>query len=115
MTVVDKIRQVRYPFEKYGYASSNWIVDPDHWAVIAVIDRQGLWRVAYAETPGLTEDEYRARTPMKYAKLLPGFTKMEDVEMTNWTPYHIHNRLAPRMAIGRIALAGDAGHLNNPM
>src|SRR5690606_5469745 len=35
-------------------------------------------------------------------------------ELTDRTAYRIHQRIVPRYCIGRVALAGDAAHLNAP-
>ncbi|KAL0780701.1 hypothetical protein CaCOL14_002036 [Colletotrichum acutatum] len=80
----------------------------------AKIQDDGLWRVSYGEVPGLSHDEYRARQPAKYETMLPGNPKADNYQIVNFSPYKVHQQLAPRMRVGRFILAGDAAHLCNP-
>jgi hypothetical protein len=49
--------QVYYPFEKWGYIDSNFIIDEEHWYMAARISNDGMWRVSYGELNGLSRDE----------------------------------------------------------
>jgi len=49
--------QVYYPFEKWGYIDSNFIIDDEHWYMAARISNDGMWRVSYGELNGLSRDE----------------------------------------------------------
>ncbi|RAR05902.1 FAD binding domain-containing protein [Stemphylium lycopersici] len=40
--------------------------------------------------------------------------KDDEYKITNFSPYQIHQRLAPKMRVGRFFLAGDSTHLCNP-
>ncbi|KAK5261492.1 hypothetical protein LTR40_002157 [Exophiala xenobiotica] len=102
-------------FDKFGFSDAQWIIHPEHWFVIARINKQGLWRIVYGETPGLSIDEVRTRLTDKFCKHLPGKPEPEQYTLHNVTPYSIHQRCAEKMRVGRILLAGDAAHLNNPM
>lgn len=51
------LTQVYYPFEKFGYIDSNFIIHPEDWYMAAKITKDGLWRVSYGEVPGLTPEE----------------------------------------------------------
>ncbi|KAK0376909.1 FAD binding domain-containing protein [Colletotrichum limetticola] len=105
---------VYYDFEKYGWKDSNFVIHPTDYFMAAKIQDDGLWRVSYGEVPGLSHDEYRARQPAKYETMLPGNPKANDYRIVNFSPYKVHQRLAPRMRVGRFILAGDAAHLCNP-
>ena len=48
---------VYYPFEKFDYIDSNFIIHPEHWYMAARITTDGMWRVSYGELAGLTRDE----------------------------------------------------------
>jgi len=37
-----------------------------------------------------------------------------DVEVVEWSPYRMHQRVTPRFREGRVLLAGDAAHVTNP-
>ncbi|MFC3226387.1 FAD-dependent oxidoreductase [Marinibaculum pumilum] len=102
---------LRYDFEKHGYARANLQVDPVHGAIIAKIDNSNLWRCTYAEDAALPEEGVRDRLPEHYAALLPGHDPWE-LEMC--APYRMHERAAESFRIGRVLLAGDAAHVCNP-
>ena len=88
--------------------------DPDHWALIAKINNNNLWRVSYGELDGLDHDQLRERLPMKFDHLLPG-EKPLNYKVDQFSPYRIHQRCATTFRQGRVLLAGDAAHLCNPM
>lgn len=81
----------------------------------ARISKQNLWRVTYGDIPGLTNEEYAERLPMRYKEILPGQPEPSEYEITNIGPYKMHQRLAKSMRVGRFLLAGDAAHLCNPL
>jgi len=59
------VMQVYYDFSKYDYHDSNFIVSRKDWHMVAKITNDGLYRVSYAETPGLTREQYIERQPMR--------------------------------------------------
>ena len=44
---------VKFPFEEIGYEQANFVCDPVNMAVIAQLDREGLWRCTYMEDASL--------------------------------------------------------------
>lgn len=81
----------------------------------AKITKDGLWRVTYGDVYGLTTEEYLARQPDRYAKLLPGNPKPGDYELVSASPYKLQQRCARSFRVGRILLAADAAHICNPL
>ncbi|KAK5047411.1 hypothetical protein LTR84_006507 [Exophiala bonariae] len=106
---------VRYDFAKHGWEDSNWIVDPEHWAVVAHIERNGTWRVSYGERPGLSHEDLQNGMADKLRRILPGSPRPDQYKVERFSPYVLHQRCVERMRVGRILLAADAAHLNNPM
>jgi 2-polyprenyl-6-methoxyphenol hydroxylase-like FAD-dependent oxidoreductase len=104
---------VIYPFEKYGFLGGNFIVDHDHWALIAKLAEPGLWRCSYGELPGLTHDQLLERLPWKFDCMFPG-PKPLKYELKMASPYKINQRCATTFHKGAVLLAGDAAHLCNP-
>lgn len=102
---------VRYDFERHGYARSTLMIDDQYGAIIAKIDETGLWRCTYCESADLPEDEVLQRMPEVFKVILPGAT---DLELVQHSPYRMHQRSAPRYRVGRVLLAGDAAHSTNP-
>ena len=80
----------------------------------AKITQDGLYRITYGETPGLTLEEMKARQPMKFETMLPGHPKPDEYKIVNFAPYKMHQRCAPKFRVGRVLLAADAAHLCNP-
>jgi len=103
---------VMFDFTKHGYGQSNVVLDPEHWAIIPVIDKAGLWRCTYREEGTLTEAEARALVPQRYSLFAPG---LADVTPAAVNPYRVHDRCAETFRVGRVLLAGDAAHLVNPI
>jgi 3-(3-hydroxy-phenyl)propionate hydroxylase len=46
------------------------------------------------------------------ASLIPG---VDSYEISHTTLYRVHQRVASRFRLGRVLLAGDAAHINNPL
>ena len=117
---------VFYDFGKQHFNGSrmNFIVDPDDWAVVIYTGQQKdlkppgeappLWRVAYTESAQLSNDpaDILARAQKQCAKYAQG--KM-DLEVARAEPYRLHQRCAAQAIKGRVVLAGDALHSNNPI
>ena len=76
----------------------------------AKIGKDGLYRITYGEKPGLTYDQLKERQPMKFKEFLPGHPDPDQYKIVNFSPYKIHQRLAPSMRVGRFCLAADAAH-----
>ena len=105
---------IYFPFENYPeYLTRNFLVDEKQWAVVARTGREGEpWRVAYGEDPNIPEAEIRERAASRIRELLPG---PEPFEIVRLQPYRVHQRTADKYRVGRVLLAGDAAHLNNPI
>ncbi|KAJ9603951.1 hypothetical protein H2200_011473 [Cladophialophora chaetospira] len=105
---------VYYDFKKFGYWDSNFIIDKNDWYMAARITNDGLWRVTYGDEWGLSNEEYLARQPARYEKILPGNPKPGDYKLVSASPYKLHQRCADSFRVGRFLLAADAAHLCNP-
>ncbi|KAI8713587.1 FAD-binding-3 domain-containing protein [Fusarium sp. LHS14.1] len=105
---------VYYDFEKFGFCDSNFIIDPEHWYMAAKITKDGMWRVTYGETSGLSHDELKERQPEKFQTMLPGHPDPSQYKLASISPYKVHQRLAEKLRVGRFILAADAAHLCNP-
>ncbi|OJJ86474.1 FAD-dependent oxidoreductase [Aspergillus glaucus CBS 516.65] len=105
---------VYYNFDRYNYTDTNFIIHPKNFYMAARITSDGLYRVTYSDTPGLTREEYIARQPSRYQEILPGNPKPGDYQITNISPYRMQQRCAPSFRVGRVVLAADAAHVCNP-
>ncbi|KAJ5385553.1 hypothetical protein N7517_003464 [Penicillium concentricum] len=97
-----------------GGDATSFIIDKQHWGMIAQIQKDGLLRITYGEEPGLSRDEILARQPAKFKALLPGNPDPSDYKVVSISPYRVHQRLAKSLRVGRFLLAADAAHLCNP-
>ncbi|KAH6708779.1 hypothetical protein BKA61DRAFT_696546 [Leptodontidium sp. MPI-SDFR-AT-0119] len=102
-------------FDGLNLSDIQWVVDPENWYVIGQINKKGLWRLVYGETLGLSVQEIKDRLPERLRRTLPGNPEPGQYQIANVTPYVCHQRCVEKMRVGRILLAGDAAHLNNPM
>jgi 2-polyprenyl-6-methoxyphenol hydroxylase-like FAD-dependent oxidoreductase len=103
---------VYYDFDRYGFEPANMIADPVHWAVVARLGRENMWRVTYAENAEIDEAEVARRIPEHYAAILPD--PSVPYRIVAASPYRVHERCAATFRIGRVLLAGDAAHACNP-
>lgn len=55
--------QVYYNSNKFNYTDTNFIIHPQNFYMLARITQDGLHRVTYGDTPGLTREEYINRQP----------------------------------------------------
>ncbi|TKA50063.1 hypothetical protein B0A55_12600, partial [Friedmanniomyces simplex] len=104
---------VYYPgLAKYGWdTSSNFMIHPEHFPMVAQISNDDMLRVTYGEDGNLTREEMLARQPEKYKAFLPGKPEPHEYTLVNFSPYKIHQRLAEKLRVGRFLLAADAAHL----
>ena len=100
---------VRFDFRARGYKSSNMYVDDEIGCIIAQITPDGLWRCTYQESLDLPEETVAKRIPAHFQRLLG-----EPVELVDFRPYRMHQRLSTSLRAGHVVLAGDAAHLTNP-
>lgn len=102
---------VLYDFERHGWDACNYLVDPQFGAVIAKVTRSGIWRVTFSEDASLPLDGVEDRIKAYYAKVFPGD---EPYTLLLHSEYNMHQRVAERLRVGRVLLAGDAAHVTNP-
>ena len=99
-TVIDRLSPVSY------YA------DPDEWCFCLRVP--GLWRVMFPVKTETSEDTLAS--PELAERLLQGFYPRDTrYKVAHRTLYRVHQRIAPDYRAGRVLLAGDAAHLNNPL
>ena len=104
---------VYFDFSKYGWRDGNFMVDPNHWALIGKITKEGLWRVSYGEKSGLSNEQIKERMPWKFSEMFPG-DKPPEYKLDQMSPYRLNQRCASTFRKGRVVLAGDAAHLCCP-
>ncbi len=107
-----------HDFEKsLGCCYRNYLAGSQEWAnlfKVAGDDMAGRWRAVF---PTLErESDEQALSDQVVSARLKGIDEscsLDDVVHRNI--YNVHQRVAARFRMGRIYLAGDASHLNNPI
>ncbi|AMO73435.1 FAD-dependent oxidoreductase [Sphingorhabdus sp. M41] len=103
-----------YPIEKHlpWLKQVNYVSDaPSWWVVLRV---PGLWRVLVPQNIEASDNDVMsdARKDKVFSELLG--TK-DIIDTKHRTCYRVHQRVAKTFRSGRVMLAGDAAHLNNPL
>lgn len=101
----------RYDQAIPGLADISYISDPQEWYVL--LRTPTLWRVLFPTDPDLSDEAILDpdRIEERMQSVLPG----EPYEIAHKTAYRVHERVADNYVHGRVFLAGDAAHLNNPL
>ncbi|KAK4948754.1 hypothetical protein LTR10_012759 [Elasticomyces elasticus] len=105
---------IRYDFYQHGFSTANFVLDPVNWAVVTILGAEkDLWRIAFGVRAGLTNEEIKAELDEHYKHIFPVWpVKYELVQLNKYKP---HQRCAQTFRKGRVLLAGDAAHSNNPI
>ncbi len=111
------VASTTYDYAPHGYAMNAYLADPEEWAAIFKMPDEGppgIWRVIFPVPPeeeeALTLSEERVERRMQ--SFLP---RKERYPIKYKSLYKVHQRVAKDFRAGRVLLAGDAAHLNNPM
>lgn len=106
-----------YDLGQHGFTDTAYISHPVEWcAVFRLPDRgpPGMWRFLYGCKPSESEDEALGDEEVE-ARLQSVLPKSSPYETIHRTIYRVHQRVATTFREGRILIAGDAAHLNNPI
>ncbi|HWK68966.1 MAG TPA: FAD-dependent monooxygenase [Rhizobiaceae bacterium] len=89
-----------------------YLTDPNEWAVL--LRTPALWRVLLPTDPNQSEAEIK--DPKTMEKRLQALCPQNGAyDIVHATAYRVHERVAANYVAGRIFLAGDAAHVNNPL
>ncbi|MEX0827381.1 MAG: NAD(P)/FAD-dependent oxidoreductase [Haliea sp.] len=99
-------------FDDLSYV--NYVSDPEEWCVILRTDK--LWRVLVPATPDSENDEtFLLSDVFIQERLHHLYNKRGDYDIAHRTLYSVNQRVAETYYNGRVVLAGDACHINNPL
>lgn len=90
----------------------NYVSDPEEWLVLLRVP--SVWRVL-VPTDAAMGDDYLRSDAMKSGIFKRLLGEDLDVGTQHRTLYRVHQRVAKSFGRGRVLLAGDAAHLNNPL
>jgi len=100
-----------------GYCYRSYFADPDEWCncfKVSAHGPPGLWRTVYPTDPALSDEELMSDEAVQ-VRLQRFFPAAEPYEIVHRNLYVTHQRVASRFRAGRVVLAGDAAHVNNPI
>lgn len=93
-----------------GIAAVNYVFDPDEWLVL--LRTPDHWRVLFPTDPDSPDEVEVARVQERLRGVAdPG----RDWSVLHTSLYRVHQRVASSFRVGRVLLAGDAAHVNNPL
>lgn len=95
----------------------NYFADPQAWAnLFKVAGDDGLGRWRAVSPTGVSESDGEAVSDEQSAQRLGSLVPEAGIEdLVHRNVYHVHQRVASRFRAGRVFLAGDAAHVNNPI
>jgi 3-(3-hydroxy-phenyl)propionate hydroxylase len=106
-----------YDLAAHGFAMNAYVADPVEWAAVFKMPDAGppgLWRLAFPCDPAMPEDALLDSESVQ--RRMQGFLPLEGrYEIRYQSIYRVHQRVASEWRCGRVVLAGDAAHLNNPL
>lgn len=90
----------------------SYVADPEQWHFFLKIP--DLWRIMLPISPDMSDEAALERDygQRRLDWVLPG---AGDAEVAHRTLYRVHQRVAKTFRKGRVFLAGDAAHINNPL
>jgi 2-polyprenyl-6-methoxyphenol hydroxylase-like FAD-dependent oxidoreductase len=102
---------------EYSQCSRNYFSDPDEWCALFKVtgdDGGGLWRVLFPTRLDET-DEQALDADAVEERLQKFFPKFGRYPVVHRNLYNVHQRVAASFGKGRVFLAGDCAHVNNPL
>ncbi|ORE94245.1 FAD binding domain-containing protein [Stappia sp. 22II-S9-Z10] len=100
-----------------GYCTRNYFSDPDEWLNLFKVkgdDEIGVWRGIFPVPPE-EPDETAVSEAGVQERLQRLHPKDTPYEIAYHALYKVHQRVAETFNKGRVLLAGDSAHVNNPI
>jgi 3-(3-hydroxy-phenyl)propionate hydroxylase len=100
-----------------GYCYRSYFADPGAWCncfKVSADGPPGLWRTVYPVSPEQSENEIMSDAGVQ-ARIQSFFPSPRAYDIVHRNLYVTHQRVAQTFRKGRVLLAGDAAHVNNPI
>lgn len=111
------VTSTTYDFGKHGFTPNAYIADPDDWCAVFKMPGttpEGLWRFAYGADPALGDEVVLSGAEVEQ-RMQRFVKKPEPYDILYKSTYRVHQRVCETFRKGRVILAGDAAHINNPI
>ena len=106
-----------YDFGRHGFALNAYVADPLEWSALFKMPDAGppgVWRVVFPCDTSMPDDALLDAAHVE-SKMQGFLACPEPYEVRHKVIYRVHQRVASEWRVGRVLLAGDAAHLNNPL
>jgi 3-(3-hydroxy-phenyl)propionate hydroxylase len=103
--------------QAHGVGFRAYFSDPGEWSALFKVagnDGRGAWRAVFPTVPGQSDEEVLNEEATE-ARLQKFFPKLGSYDIIHRNIYSVHQRVAARFQKGRVFLAGDSAHVNNPL
>jgi 3-(3-hydroxy-phenyl)propionate hydroxylase len=110
-TVMDDFQQI------LDCCYRNYFADPQEWVnlfKVAGDDGKGRWRICFPAQIN-EPDEHALNEEAIHGRIQHAFPKVGSYNLVHRNLYKTHQRVAAKFRVGRVFLAGDAAHVNNPI
>jgi len=111
------VASTTYDYAPHGFTLNAYLADPEEWAAIFKMPDEGppgIWRVIFPVPPE-EEEAMTLSEEMVERRMQRFLPRKERYQIKYKSIYRVHQRVAKEFRLGRMLLAGDAAHLNNPM
>jgi 3-(3-hydroxy-phenyl)propionate hydroxylase len=111
------VASTTYDYAPHGYTMNAYLADPEEWAALFKMPDDGppgIWRVIFP-VPVEEEEAVTLSEEMVERRMQRFLPRKERYQIKYKSIYRVHQRVAKEFRVGRVLLAGDAAHLNNPM
>jgi 3-(3-hydroxy-phenyl)propionate hydroxylase len=95
-----------------GLADVSYFADPEEWFFLLRV--RDVWRVMFPTRPEENEADILSKASIE-RRLQKVHAQRGRYEIAHRTLYSVHQRVAESYRRGRVFVAGDAAHLNNPL
>ncbi|MDB5965103.1 MAG: hypothetical protein JWQ72_1603 [Polaromonas sp.] len=108
-----------HDFAPLGYADNAYVSDPEQWiAFFRMPDKgpPGLWRLTLPVGQEVSDEDVLAPAFARHAiNRAIGAPSATSYPIVHQSVYRVHQRVANHFKAGRVLLAGDSAHVNNPL
>jgi len=105
-----------YDFAQHGFAMNVYVADPVEWVALFKMPEAGppgLWRIVF---PTADRDDAATLAADNVERKMQGFiARRAPYDVRYKSVYRVHQRVCKTFRSGRVLLAGDAAHVNNPL
>lgn len=111
------VTQVTANLSERGFAIGNFMRAGAHWAAMFKLTGgadPGPWRIVYPADPEI-DDAVLLDPAAVHQAHRRVIGNLEPWPLCSAHPYRVHQRVATTFRTGRVLIAGDAAHVNNPL